>query len=108
MTQPKHTPTPWHTKDGSMIYATHPNGKEYQIAETYAGWNEKGVTHKTSAPQAAFIVKAVNCHDGLVSLVEEYRDMVHEMYCDEGDKEVPCCMECIEAAKALAKAKGEA
>lgn len=56
---PKHTPTPWKLENSSTVIV--PDGAGGTIAEVY------GDDVKEQKANAAFIVKAVNAHDVLVT-----------------------------------------
>lgn len=61
----EHSPTPWRVDDDTHIQDSI---GEYILSETERP-DERGETY--TAEDAAFIVKAVNCHDELVEAVEE-------------------------------------
>ncbi len=68
MSEAKHTPTPWYD-DGYRVYAptedpNNPNKREARIIFEYKH------TDDFNDVDAPFIVKAVNCHDELVDMVE--------------------------------------
>lgn len=98
----KHTPTPWHLGGTKNMIVFAEDG--WAIANAVVHHNKSGF-EKMEA-NAAFIVKAVNCHEELICALEDCQETVCAKYCDEvmGDH----CEECRNASAALAKAKGEA
>jgi hypothetical protein len=75
----KHTPTPWrlgpfHKKDGSV--AIHAKGESVFHMAPFASSEERAEAN------AAFIVKAVNAHEGLVKALERAITYI-ELTCDE-------------------------
>jgi hypothetical protein len=63
MNESNHTPTPWNVRTDANEFALIGKGP------TYIGFIEKD-RHEAEA-NAAFIVRAVNCHDELVAMVDE-------------------------------------
>lgn len=122
-----HTPTPWNLSangninyaDRIIVHGTHINGHDIRNP-AYANPKQLLAQDDGGEANAAFIVKAVNCHDGLVRALEDALEAVeyqlkslvseHRMYpngdiqqgdIDEADELL------IKVNVALAKAKGE-
>ena len=90
----KHTPTPW-IDDNARIACS-------ETGTSIAHCNEYPFS---AAANAAFIVKAVNCHDELVAALEKIAG-VNDV--DGNSSECDFHEDCQDVArKALAKAKGE-
>lgn len=93
----KHTPTPY-AVEGLKVWST----------DCTAKLNfESFVCEAKDSPTAAFIVKAVNCHDDLLMLARDYQESLCEQWCDENDPEIPHCEECVEASAIIAEVEGE-
>ena len=104
MTQ-SHTKTPWRVRDSgrSWIDITQEMSK-FEIAHI------KALTHnrKEYEANAAFIVKAVNCHDELMDALENAIDMLR-FHCQPSNAMAGEYMDALnQADAALAAAKGDA
>lgn len=95
----KHTSTPWRVKNGNDIVTD----KEGTIACAYGMLvNNKVVYNEECLANAAFIVRAVNCHEDLLKVIHWLRSEIDE----NGQGKLPdglCgAMDC-----AIAKAEGK-
>ncbi len=98
----KHTPTPWHLRDGAT------NGEVHVCApgRTIAVCDARPPNECEA--NAEFIVKAVNSYDDMLEALEalvKYVDALNDVS-DEGG--LTLCDEYDNAVAAIAKAKGEA
>lgn len=74
----EHSPTPWRVDDDTHIQDA---SGEYILSELEMP-DERGETY--TAEDAAFIVKAVNCHDELVKELQDMYDFIIDRgYSDE-------------------------
>lgn len=99
------TPTPWKIfADGENI-DIRPENNEITICTIQ---NEDYLPSAIEKRNAAFIVKAVNCHDELVQALEEcLQNNVNDLLdTDMTADEIEGCGHVIKARKAIAKAKG--
>lgn len=64
--QPTHTPTPWFFTEENFEGLNSIREKEHGLR----------VAQARSEANAAFIVRAVNAHDALVSVIREMKDMI--------------------------------
>lgn len=96
----KHTPTPWYVKN----YGTHWNNPDIEdIAVCYGDDDEHICDTVYEEADAAFIVRAVNSHEDLISALQEIHDGISSCMGDPAFFEIK-----EKAAEALAKARGEA
>jgi len=65
----EHTPTPWKLWDGTKVYGHEHDGSDVSIVDSSSSF----LSPETSQANAAFIVRAVNCHEELVALLRECR-----------------------------------
>jgi hypothetical protein len=65
----EHTPTPWHWFTGKDVDITEPHMKFLVGANGQGMAHTVGLQEPTDTANAAFIVKAVNCHDQLVAAI---------------------------------------
>lgn len=76
MTQSKHTPTPWTAvqyNDNKILLAHQPS--DMQQPEVFiSDMTCKADEIEANEANAAFIVKAVNCHDDLIEALKFYAD----------------------------------
>jgi hypothetical protein len=103
MSDTKHTPTPYFVseRDGVDINFIHPNKREYMVARAFVG------IKNDAEANAAFIVRACNCHDELVEALEKLLDLDWQILaqCDRDNSVNP---RLAKARSALAKARGDA
>ena len=93
----KHTPTPWMTNGGKSLFA-----QSKQIAlmrASNSGWlnNQPCASEEEANANAAYIVRAVNCHEELFQALKSVVD-----YLPEGDGQYVSHLRSI-----IAKAEGE-
>lgn len=106
MSNATHTPTPWELYDEGKSAVGHQFaivGNKERIATVHGLENE---LPKTQA-NAAFIVRAVNCHDELVETIKLLKRCCKEALSDKWDRSDDGFESMIEDCdRALAKAKG--
>lgn len=102
MTKSNHTPTPWHVIEGNKsIYICNPKGTPIAELNLYIGDSGFITKDKNGIANADFIVRAVNCHDELVDVLNLLNKEVYLQ--DKTSNSTFKRMQNI-----LAKAKGEA
>ena len=108
----KHTPTPWIVIDGILRHNSNSDADCVQIAEIthsplgldWDGCRTRAVGLEESNANAAFIARACNSHDALISALQGVVDNLSQ------NKTFPADVENAKrlAVNALAKAKGDA
>lgn len=113
----EHTPTPWEVVDATEHRGPYIVGPYGDIADLYAmsnpmllstrnGGESRPVQFMDAEGNAAFIVKAVNCHDELVAALEAFRLRPDAIVASQGDTivlRIPIAA-IQQAAAAIAKA----
>lgn len=102
--KPQHTPIPWKVENGNDIVAS----KEGTIACAYGMMvNNKVVHNEECFANAAFIVRAVNTHEELLTGYREMSKTIH--YASSHDGYFHTCKEvgCVHAIQAIAKAEAQ-
>lgn len=97
--QSSHTPTPWYFDFEKSYGANH--GPEWETRSAPAG---RGIwtAHCQSGHDAAFIVKAVNCHEELVEALKSVKESLLDIHRDDT---LDGCLMVIEDA--LARGEGK-
>ncbi len=96
---PQHTPTPWKLHD--METATVVGPDHLAIADC----NARSRSTDECIENAAYIVRAVNCHQELLESLREVTAMLEGAYDGKEDEEVTLAV--TSALKAIAKAEGK-
>lgn len=104
--KPQHTPTPWYVSENTLndestkqtIWIDDMSGNAVFVLPKMGGR-----TYQAQMEDAAFIVRAVNCHEELVQSIKEMREYVEEAYETKG----PTLFNILNRAeKAIATAEG--
>ena len=75
-----HTPTPWEVKDHSYIFANK------KLVGRIQGFT---LSDETNEANAAYIVKAVNAHEGLVKAAKNALETLKSVQADTEDDNMP-------------------
>lgn len=101
--KPSHTPTPWQDRGSNSMGHHHQIGSVHSklmVAEVF------GMDGRAEA-NAAYIVKAVNAHEGLVEALNAFRHVIGFTHTDTDADQNAVVLALELAEKALAQAEGE-
>lgn len=98
----KHTPTPWIT-DGVAIWNEIGNVVAASVSTADTRLYHTKTDYKQASVNAAFIIRAVNAHEELVSLLYRALAEIKEFH-EESSDEPPCRVE-KDLEQAIAKAE---